>query len=168
MYFTTLSNLRARYSEGQDEILNPIVKKLDTWIMQLIPRATHIINPLQFASSTNSQWDLALRIFSDATKEGFFRQLYQYRDPFTNEIIITQESYSDLTNSKTVFNENTLKDITINPDFIEIVFDLQERPIKELTIKNQNNTFFNSAPPLSNHTLKEDNRGVGSDISEFF
>ncbi|KRK85525.1 hypothetical protein FC16_GL001483 [Loigolactobacillus coryniformis subsp. torquens DSM 20004 = KCTC 3535] len=94
-----------------------------------------------------------------------FKPFYLYRDPFTNAIIADGESKKALIEQKTAFNESTLKEVTINPDFIETMFDLQERPIEKLKFTKSNDSFFNSATPLSVASLKS--KGVVSDYEHF-
>ncbi|MFD0897302.1 hypothetical protein [Loigolactobacillus binensis] len=169
MYFKTLKTLQDKYlKQGTSgKSLASVVENLDQWLVTLIPRATHFINPLQFAASVQVPWGAALQVFDDATGAGIFKPCYQYRDPVTWEILITASNKEDIIKQKTFFNENTLEEVTISSDNIETFFDLLVQPVIDEVIGNKNPDERDVLLPFTNATLKEDDRGRGVDGNAF-
>lgn len=179
MYFNSLNHLYKKYDKQFKRApslkmeLQLGVEKLNLWLVSISPRYRASINLLDFANSQQVRFDVALRIFNDATELSMFSTKYKYRNEVTGTIVASSKNKDDLLDagrSGELFNDLTGEVIPFVPDLIEKYFRLVEEPNGDYE-EHVSNTFVkgNGEQPLTPKLVKDktQNSDIYDDDEEF-
>lgn len=143
MYYQSLITIEdclSKSSKIEKRMIAKYVHQLDEWLITRSKLYKHRLNPLQFSLDNDITDEISLYLFELGLEKGLFDVYYEAETELKEPLgLISQEKFTEILTKGYANIEHPFKeeDYKVLADGVEILFALNEKPLKDFVIASE-------------------------------